>query len=316
MAACPESRVAEITDLQAVPGEQLDELLEEEKLAWQHKLHWDFTASAQLVRRFVGLRSLSGCALWLHGRLAGYSYYVCEESKALIGDLYVRDYAATESNEALLLDSTVAAIQRCPSIHRAESQLLMLRHGVGRGHAFERRFMMMDLARTVFLQPGPAMKRMEVRRWSETWQEPAAKLITECYLGHIDSQINDQYRSVPGARRFLANIIGYPGCGRFFAPASFVALHAETGQMAGLTLASIVAPGVGHITQICVAPWARGSGAGYDLLRHSLEALGNQECREVSLTVTSENRSAIRLYESVGFRTLRRFSAQVWEGWQ
>ena len=61
-----------------------------------------------------------------------------------------------------------------------------------------------------------------------------------------------------GARRFLYNIVQYPGCGSFFRPASLVALERDTGELAGLSLASVVAPEVGHITQICVAPSHRG----------------------------------------------------------
>jgi ribosomal protein S18 acetylase RimI-like enzyme len=34
----------------------------------------------------------------------------------------------------------------------------------------------------------------------------------------------------------------------------------------------------------------------------------------VSLTVTAANQSAVALYERMGFRTLRRFQALVWEG--
>jgi ribosomal protein S18 acetylase RimI-like enzyme len=35
-------------------------------------------------------------------------------------------------------------------------------------------------------------------------------------------------------------------------------------------------------------------------------------CREVTLTVTDENRHAIELYERVGFGTLTSFDAYVW----
>ena len=58
--------------------------------------------------------------------------------------------------------------------------------------------------------------------WSDTKRSDAARLISSSYAGHIDSQINDQYRSPAGARRFLLNIVEYPGCGNFFTPASFV----------------------------------------------------------------------------------------------
>jgi ribosomal protein S18 acetylase RimI-like enzyme len=68
------------------------------------------------------------------------------------------------------------------------------------------------------------------------------------------------------------------------------------------------------VTQICVAPAVKGQGVGYELLRRSLGVLAQSGAKTVSLTVTAANRDAVRLYERVGFRTVRRFSAFVWEG--
>jgi ribosomal protein S18 acetylase RimI-like enzyme len=83
--------------------------------------------------------------------------------------------------------------------------------------------------------------------------------------------------------------------------------------MCGISLASMVSPQVGHITQICVAPSHQGHGVGYELLRRSLDALASNGCRSASLTVTSANKAAIRLYDSLGFRCRRDFAAFVWE---
>ena len=83
--------------------------------------------------------------------------------------------------------------------------------------------------------------------------------------------------------------------------------------MCGVSLASLVAPEVGHITQICVAPSHQGRGIGRELLRRSLTVLAGHGCRSASLTVTSANESALRLYERTGFRTRRDFAAYVWE---
>ena len=139
-------------------------------------------------------------------------------------------------------------------------------------------------------------------------------MIASAYEGHVDSRINDQYRSVSGARRFLLNIIQYPGCGAFFQPGSYVAADTAAGQLCGICLSSLVSADVGHITQICVTPEVRGTGAGYELLRRSLNALAEYGCRAASLTVTSSNTGAIELYERVGFRTRDRFAAYVWDG--
>ena len=143
--------------------------------------------------------------------------------------------------------------------------------------SFERNFMMLEMpARRARSRAGrgrpssaPA-SRVYLDRWSDQYQEPAAQLIATAYQGHVDSLINDQYRSVAGARRFLFNIVQYPGCGTFFKPASVAAFDRLTGRICGICLASLVMPYCGHITQICVAPWVRGSGVGYELLRQSL----------------------------------------------
>ena len=67
-------------------------------------------------------------------------------------------------------------------------------------------------------------------------------------------------------------------------------------------------------TQICVSPQVRGTGIGHELLRQSLTTLREVGCRSTTLTVTSNNDGAVALYESVGFETIRQFSAFVWEG--
>jgi ribosomal protein S18 acetylase RimI-like enzyme len=70
---------------------------------------------------------------------------------------------------------------------------------------------------------------------------------------------------------------------------------------------------MGHVTQICVVPSLKGSGLGYELLRRSLLALLEAGCRQASLTVTTANTDAVRLYRRVGFETAHAFSALVWD---
>jgi ribosomal protein S18 acetylase RimI-like enzyme len=84
--------------------------------------------------------------------------------------------------------------------------------------------------------------------------------------------------------------------------------------LCGISLASLVSAGCGHITQIYVTPSVRGTGIGHALLRQSLTTLREAGCRSASLTVTAANEDAVALYERVGFRTVRRFPAYVWEG--
>ena len=312
-------RPPEIIDLRRVDARELEPLLQEETQTWRDELNWDFEKSADLVRRFVDLHALNGTALLENGEVVGYLYYVLEDNKGLIGDLYVRHSARTPDREFSLLETALEAITANPAITRVESQLMMLQKSGGPmpgAHllsSFERIFMRVNL-RTAILAEGRVRKPMYVEKWSDHYQDAAAQLIAAAYTGHIDSRINDQYRSAGGARRFLYNIVQYPGCGSFYRPASCAAFDALSGRMLGVSLTSIVAPECGHITQICVSPEARSTGIGHALLRRSLTTMRDAGCRSASLTVTAANESAVALYERVGFRTVRRFSAFVWEG--
>jgi ribosomal protein S18 acetylase RimI-like enzyme len=313
-----------VIDLRELRPVDLEPLLEEEEATWHRLLDWDFRKSSDLVRHFVDMHSLSGCALVTGREAVGYAYYVLEEHKGLIGDLYVRNAFSSVENEDRLLAGVLEAMISAPHVSRVESQLMMAQAPGRRtvpyarfAGMFERNFMMLDLAVTALgpaRRRNPAASRVYYDKWAEHHSEAAAQLIAEAYLGHVDSRINDQYRSLAGARRFLYNIVQYPGCGTFFKTASLAAFDRLSGRMCGLCLASLVHEHCGHITQICVAPWAQGAGIGYELLRQSLAALRLAGCRKTSLTVTGSNRSAIRLYEQVGFVTVRRFPAYVWEG--
>ena len=83
-------RHRELVDLRRLSAKDLEPLLKEECQSWRKELAWDFEKSADLVRRFVDMSALNGSALLENGQIAGYMYYVLEDDKGLIGDLYVR----------------------------------------------------------------------------------------------------------------------------------------------------------------------------------------------------------------------------------
>jgi ribosomal protein S18 acetylase RimI-like enzyme len=319
MAALSDRRPDSVIPLRNLRPEQLSPLLEEEIAEWRTDLDWDFRPSADLVRRFSGMQALDGFVLLAGPHIVGFVYSVAEEGKGLIGDLYVsRPYRSIYREDALLR-AVLDSMWRVSGMRRIEAQLMMLSSPFERSfpdplwfHCYPRKFFSLRLDRATALPPREP-QRSVIGRWTENRQDDAARLIAESYAGHIDSRINDQYRSPGGARRFLTNIVQYPGCGAFFSPASFVAIDRSTRAVCGLCLASLVAEDAGHVTQICVSPAHRGTGLGYELLRGSLVALAAHGARTVSLTVTSKNESAIRVYESMGFRSRRDFAAYVWE---
>ncbi len=320
MAAVSNISAPEIVDLRELREKDLDPLLDEEGLTWRSIFNWDSGASSDLVRRFVKIQALNGFALMQAGRVIGYSYYVCEDRKALVGDLYLLRQFNSVENEDLLLGAVLQALLNTPYMLRVEAQLLMMHGPFERAMPFSRylrvhprNFMLADLADVGALPEGRATETHTFEPWHERRQEEAARLIATAYEGHVDGTINDQYRSVTGAKRFLLNIVQYPGCGSFFGPASNVALN-QAGELVGISLASLVSDDTGHITQICVSPEERKTGTGYEMLRRSLVSLAAHGCEKTSLTVTASNVEAIRLYQKMGFRAMRRFAAYVWEG--
>jgi ribosomal protein S18 acetylase RimI-like enzyme len=130
----------------------------------------------------------------------------------------------------------------------------------------------------------------------------------------VDSDVNDQYRTVAGSLRFLNNIVRFPGCGVFDPGSSFVAMHRPTQTRIGVLLCSRVRHDVGHITQVCTLPEYRSSGIGEYLVSCCYDDLAARRFSELSLTVTEENARAYALYLRIGFSHVHTFDGFVWEG--
>lgn len=321
MAARLEASLPELIELPKVTVNDLDPLLAEEIAVWQQRFSWDFRPSAELLRRFLQIHSLYGYALAFNNRIIGYAYQVCEGRKGLIGDFYVLREFALPSYDMLLLGGIVEALMRTPGTRRIESQLMMLHMPIAQPLPFtehitrhDRHFMEIGADSIGRLSSVAPEFRVTFVPWMERYQEEIAHLVAAAYRGHVDSDINDQYRSIPGARHFLMNIIKFPGCGNFFPAASVVGIDESSGRVCGVCLASMVSSTSGHVTQLCVLPAARKARLGYELLRLCLVRLVQAGCMSVSLTVTCTNVDAIRLYESIGFRTQTTFPALVWDG--
>ena len=78
-----------IIDLRQTSVRQLEPLLEEEARHWRDDLHWDYRGALDLIKRFLDAHALAGCVALENGVAAGYSFYVLEDQKGLIGGLYV-----------------------------------------------------------------------------------------------------------------------------------------------------------------------------------------------------------------------------------
>jgi len=313
----------EILDLRHFSSVDLRSLLDDETQLWARLLSWDYSGSADMILRYVDAKILPGYAAVDRGRVFGYSFFVYEGSKGVIGDLYVTNgnrLPDARQVEIRLLTHVIETLQQSPGIHRVEAQLLahdanavarpFLETGFQR---HPRLFMVLVLGKSA-PQNLPIHPDVEIRPWTEADYQPSAAVITAAYRGHVDAQINDQYHTLSGSLRFLNNIVRFPGCGTFDAESSFVALDRKTRSLIGLILCSRVRTDVGHVTQVCVLPEYRERKIGKSLLAATERNLRKRNFSALSLTVTEANSKAVALYRRLNFDSKRIFDAFVWEG--
>lgn len=306
-----------IVDLRQTTVRQIEPLLVEEARHWKEELHWDYRGALDLIKRFLEAHALAGCVAFEKGVAIGYSFYVMEDHKGLIGGLYVSPAHDQEPIGRRLLDEILFSMRSLPQLHRIEAQLMPFGGPVEDTlkdlgfKLYTRQFMSLELEKKfeAAALPGAGIR---LDRWNDRYFEPCAKLIYLAYADHVDGEINDQYRSQLGALKFLKNIVLLPGCGQFLPNASFVLRHPGGDELVGAVLTSEVSPGVGHTTQLCVQPGFQGHGLGRTLMKASSDALRTMKFDELTLTVTSANRTAVQLYEKLGFKTIRSFTAGVW----
>jgi ribosomal protein S18 acetylase RimI-like enzyme len=339
----------ELLDLRHFSAGSLRPLLDEESRVWSERLHWDYRGSAELLLQYLDSRVLPGYVAVENGRIVGYVFCVYEGHKAVIGDVFGlpresgADPQTTQESggrsggdpgievRSELLLRLLEMLKNTPGVTRIESQLLLHPHGSHQQlfedagfEVHERIFMEWPLQPSLIaaqqgaapFAPGAEVRLppgMEMRRWAENDLGAASRLIASSYDGHLDSHINEQYRSAAGSQRFLHNIVRFPGCGYFDAESSLALIERGSSNLAGLLLCSRVRDDVGHVTQICAAPQYRGQGLGRLLMVECAHVLANRGFSRLTLTVTSSNRKAVSLYEWLGFRATHRFDAMVWD---
>ena len=298
-------------------------LLEQAARQWRLRLHWDYTSSTELLLQYLDSRILPGFVALTRGRVCGFTFCVYEGQKAVIGDIY----AASENPEPMAVVHTLTrhlleTLEASPDIDRIEAQLLLFESGVlppafaGSQHAGRK----LSVYPRFFLEKtlGPAWPQaiaypaeLELCRWAAAYYTPTAELIHAAYQGHVDADINDQYRTLAGSLRFLHNIIRFPGCGAFDPDASWLLRDRRNGALVAVLLCSRVAPEVAHLTQLCVADVWRGRGLGKKLLAECMQRLPAGQYQTLTLTVSEANTEALGLYLRAGFGLRQKFDALV-----
>ena len=170
----------EILDLRHFTSADLRPLLEDEIQVWANTLCWDYSGSAEMILRYMDAKFLPGYAAVSRGRVFGYSFFVYENNKGVIGDLFVGDGgngADRRQVEERLLTHVIETLQQSPGVHRIEAQLLAHEAGIASG-PFEKQnfsrharlFMTLPLVGAGCAEP-PASS-FEIRRWTEQDYQP------------------------------------------------------------------------------------------------------------------------------------------------
>jgi ribosomal protein S18 acetylase RimI-like enzyme len=335
----------QIVDIRHFDARDFRPLLEAESQVWGQDLRWDYTSSVRLISNCLEEKRLSGYALVNGREIEGYSFFFYEGEKGLIGDLFVVPGNGSVDQAVLLIEHVIETLLATPGLHRVEAQLPHFRfedlESCFRSHGFEgylRRFMVASFAGRFLTEPSTsthgsrqpgasvsAQNRAEgkshvlfeeygIEPWERRYDRRAADLLHKAYRHHIDAFINDQYGSVEGAGRLIENIVRHRGCGDYLAQHSLVAVHKPTRRLAAVLALTAVRPATAHIPQVAVASEFQGRGLGAALMEFAFSNLAGSGYKEVSLTVTDLNSSAVRVYERLGFESFRTFGAFVWQG--
>jgi ribosomal protein S18 acetylase RimI-like enzyme len=328
----------EILDLRHFAAPVLRPVLDAEGEVWRQRLHWDYRTSSKLLMQYLDSHMLPGYAALEAGQVTGYAFCVYEDTKAVIGDVFALNNqepgpdaipgsalaglapASGYEIEQTLLKHLFETLVNSPHVDRIESQLLLHASGVHTeifrraGFQMFRRLFMVQQLDGRWNPPRVDLPRdLELRTWRDEDLTAAGQLITEAYRDHPDSVINDQYRSLHGAQRFLNNIVRYSGCGAFSAQVSHVVVNRRSREIVALVLGSRVSPQSGHITQLCVHPHYRRHGLARTMLAMAAFQFMRHGANEISLTVTESNTQAIDLYLSERYAYTHSFDAAVWQ---
>ena len=317
-----------IVDIRQLNMQQFQPLLQAESRAWLEDLRWDYAPSAEMIAAYLDEKRLSGFALVEEDIARGYCLYFREAYKGMIGTLFTERSDSGTDKACELLGRTIDTLVGFGNIRRIEAQLPHYTVSqIGpyfRSRAFQtylRQFMAFRLGISSANRNPAASQAKGASRppgnfaflpWDRRYDREAAQLLHHVYQNHIDAVVNSQYCTIAGTTRLVESIVRHRGCGDYLQQASIAAIHVSTGKLAGILGLTAVRPGTAHIPQIAVAASYQGIGLGSAMLRAAFEKLAREGFTEVSLTVTTLNSGAVRLYERMGFRTFREFGAFVW----
>jgi ribosomal protein S18 acetylase RimI-like enzyme len=305
---------AEIVDLSSLRPRDLQHLWDREIRLWGENLYWDISSVVTAVRRAVDRKSLKGKAARMGRHIMGYSYYMVEGRRAVLGSLMLAGATSSLSIVSALMGSLLASLESDPAISRIESQFInfdtpwLAETFLSRGFKSHSRVFLRRSLNPLTLKPTEIRDRpsLEFESWSTLDLTEASVLLQKAHSESVDAEMNELYRTRDGCRTMLDNILHQQGCGRSIPVASFIAREPD-GDLVGLVISTEISLRHAHLAQVAVSPDVQGQGIGRAFLHRALSALSGEGYQTVSLMVSGANERACSLYRSMAFEDVLRF---------
>jgi len=173
---------------------------------------------------------------------------------------------------------------------------------------FKRYRMEFDLAGDI--APPPALPAGYVfEAWKPSLIEEHASVKHQSFQFEIDSTVFPCFAKLKGCRRLMQEIVVRDG----FLPAATWLMAYEIEEPGGMrtkeycgTIQGICdRNGLGSVQNIGVCPLHRGRRIGANLIYKALQGFRSAGLERATLEVTAQNTGALRLYERLGWRTVK-----------
>jgi ribosomal protein S18 acetylase RimI-like enzyme len=291
-------------------------LMDEEEHAWMSDLGWDYSPIRQILVSFINQKLLPGFGAARENELLGYTYFLVNQSKGIIGAIYASKASPLQEIVENLISLTISALKNDKQIKRVESQIMPF-NGVNLTdcfipHGFQhyrRHYLNLNLGD---YRPARLQTVEKLAPWNSTHLRQAAEMTAISYRDQTDAVMCEDYRTLAGCESYLRSLVENPGCGVFMPETSFMCLD-EHQSLCGFVMGCQISKGVGMIPQIAVHPSFQGRGVGNALVQRSFERYRQLGFHTVTLTVTEQNWRAAAWYQRLGFKTLKEFGAYIWE---
>ena len=288
-----------VHDWRHLPSAYVGAALRREKVRWRSDFAWNVDEAWQVIEparragRFPGFMAIDSA-----GRVVGWTCFVLHHCALQV--------AVFTAETAKVTDALVDAIGATPEAAAASLHAWCVRDGAPalRDALTHRGFEAVTyryLTATPRRLMGSSAECETIRTWRPDDLGPLMRLCKRAYADRSKVRAFAPLGTDAEWRDYLAGLVSGPGCGRLIQTASLVIDGSGPARLNGAVIATDLGCGTAHIAQLAVDPDAERQGLGAALVRAALARLTDLSFVRLTLTVSSANERACRLYRRFGF---------------